>query len=257
MNARYLLMVVATLAGNSALLGAELINLGFDNPEFPPEIPPRIPGPPFESSFGEWVRPGWSSRPQSAVGYNYSQQFSGYASIVDSEFRDQHFGSNVRVPVVGEFSLMVWPLSRPVTGGVLEPYRLTQSGQIPSDAESLRFLYQGNDLRVYVGGIERAMHALPEILTGDPEVPLFQYFAIDVSPFAGQTVELKFEFRSFGYDDLGPFPKIPGEPNAQSHVLDDISFSPLPAVPEPSTWALLGLGAAALAWGRRKLRDES
>ena len=40
---------------------------------------------------------------------------------------------------------------------------------------------------------------------------------------------------------------FPGEPLAQMHVLDDLSFSPI-AVPEPSTYALFGLGLVALWW---------
>ncbi|MBN9693444.1 MAG: PEP-CTERM sorting domain-containing protein [Verrucomicrobia bacterium] len=35
-------------------------------------------------------------------------------------------------------------------------------------------------------------------------------------------------------------------------MFDDLSFSPLPVVPEPANWALLGLGGAALGWVTRR-----
>ncbi len=245
------------LTGGPCLAGA-FVNLGFDQTAIPPDFPIQIPGPPFSFLLGDWVRPGWQSRPQTSVGYNYSQNFAGWASIVDRDFRDTHFGKNAPAPVVGTFSLAVWPLSGPIGPGEYEPYKLTQTGDIPLDAQSLRFLYHGNDLRVFLADSERTLQPLPDVISGDPQIPLYHYFAVDVSPYAGQTVELRFEFRSQGYDDFRLIPpRLPGEPDAQSHVLDDLSFSPLPAVPEPSTWALLGLGVAALAWGSRKRRDES
>jgi hypothetical protein len=139
--------------------------------------------------------------------------------------------------------------------GEYEPYKLTQTGEVPADAQSLRFLYHGNDLRVFLGGDERTLQPLPDVISGDPLVPVYHYFAVDVSPYAGQEVELRFEFRSQGYDDFrGLPPRRPGEPDALSHVLDDLSFSPLPSIPEPSTWALLGVGGAGLGW--RALRGR-
>lgn len=232
---------------------AAFINLGFDTPEIPEWFPSQIPGPPFDRGPGEWIRPGWDSYHQSGVGYNFSQPFGGISSVLDADFRDSHFGANTRVPVVGNYSLGIWPLAQPVGPGVYSPFVLWQTGDIPSDASSLRFLYHGNDLQVSVGGEVRPLYALPDVPTGDPEIPVFHYYAVDVSPYAGQTVELRFQFRSRGYDDFSEVPRRPGEPDAQSHVLDDLSFSPLPAVPEPSTWALLGLGALSLALARRAL----
>lgn len=245
-----LLGAFAIVVAVEARAGA-FVNLGFDQLNWPNANPP-IPGPSIDLAPGEWIRPGWSSRPQSAVGYNYTQNFSGWASIVDRDFRDTHFGLNTPAPVVGNFSLAVWPLSIPVGPGEYDPYKLTQTGEVPGDAQSLRFLYHGNDLKVFLGGDERTLQPLPDVISGDPQIPLYHYFAVDVSPYAGQTVELRFEFRSEGYDDFrGLPPRLPGEPDAQSHILDDLSFSPLPAVPEPATWALLGLGTAALWWVTR------
>ena len=249
------MFLFVSMTGYSSSAGA-FVNLGFDQLNWPPDLPQLIPGTPFNFVRGELVRPGWNSTPQPGVGYNWTQNFAGWASIVDRDVRDTHFGKNAPAPVVGTFSLAVWPPSLQIGGGVYQPYTLKQTGDVPADAQSLRFLYHGNDLRVFLGGEERSLHALPDVQSGDPEVPVFHYFSVDVSPYAGQTVELRLEFRSQGYDDCCGLPRLPDQPDAQSHVIDDLSFSPLPAVPEPSTWALLGLGAAALAWGSRKRRDE-
>jgi hypothetical protein len=240
-----LLGAFAIVVAVEARAGA-FVNLGFDETAVPPDFPIQIPGPTISFLLGDWVRPGWQSRPQTSVGYNYPQNFAGWASIVDRDFRDTHFGLNTPAPVVGNFSLAVWPLSIPDGSGEYEPYKLTQTGDVPGDAQSLRFLYHGHDLKVFLGGDERTLQPLPDVISGDPGVPLYHYFAVDVSPYAGQTVELRFEFRSQGFDDFSGSPRLPGQPDAQSHILDDLSFSPLPAVPEPATWALLGLGTAAL-----------
>ncbi len=91
------------------------------------------------------------------------------------------------------------------------------------------------------------VHFTESLPSGDPEVGSLDYYVVDVGLFAGQATELRFEFRSFGNPPIDG-PPIPGLPDAKFHVLDDLSFSPLPAVPEPKTWALLGVGLGALFW---------
>ena len=186
--------------------------------------------------------PGWSG--PFAVGYNYTKPFEGETSLLDPDYVNTWQPANpAQAPVVGNFSLGIWP-------GL--PFFLAQTGDIPADAQSLRFLYHGNDLRVHLGGALATVHFLEDRASGDPDVPLFHYYAVDVSGFAGQTTLLQFEFRSFG-NYPGREPTVPGWPDAKMHVIDDLSFSPLPAVPEPSTWALLGVGLGALLWrGRRR-----
>src|SRR5207344_2131729 len=105
---------------------------------------------------------------------------------------------------------------------------------------------------VFVGGVLAPVHFLEGRPSGNPDVPAFNYYAVDVSALAGQTAELRFEFRSFGNYPDQDGPQIPGWPDAKMHVLDDLSFSPLPAVPEPATWALLGVGLSALSWWTRR-----
>ena len=162
-------------------------------------------------------------------------------------FRDGHFGLNAPTLLVGKFAVGVWPDGRPFT--------LTQTGDIPVDAQSLDFLYQGNDLRVFVGGSLEPVNFIGTRPTDNPAVPTAPYFAVDVSPFAGKTAELRFEFRSFGYDDFSGAPYIIGTPLAKSHVLDDLKSRALPtSVPEPGTYALFALGFAALAVHLRRPR---
>ncbi len=187
------------------------------------------------------MTPGWVLR--QPIGHNYTQPFEGNASILDHDYVNTWQPANpAQAPVVGNFSLGIWP-------GL--PFFLAQTGDIPADAQSLRFLYHGNDLRVHLGGALATVHFLEDRASGDPDVPLFHYYAVDVSGFAGQTTLLQFEFRSFG-NYPGREPTVPGWPDAKMHVIDDLTFSPLPAVPEPATWALLGVGLGALLWRRHQ-----
>lgn len=151
--------------------------------------------------------------------------------------------------MVGKFSLGIWPQSAPP--GLA--FQMSQTGDIPGDAQSLRFLYASpGDLKVYVVGADRLVHFTESLPSGDPGIASLDYHVVDVSPFAGQTVQLLFEFSSLGnYPNQEGRPYF-GFPDAKFHVLDDLSFSPLPAVPEPQTWALLGTGLGAAYWICRK-----
>ena len=91
--------------------------------------------------------------------------------------------------------------------------RISQRGTIPADAAGLRFFGSGY-VQMFVNGE----------LAGDSIFPV----PVDVSRWAGQEVNLEFS--------LGA---------GASSELDIFGFT---SVPEPSTWALLGLGAAALVW---------
>ena len=223
------------------VMAAPFQNLGFDSPNLV-----GLPLPPNNGTLSQFITPGWTTAPQTGAGWNLSQSFGNGASILDVNFRDTHFGLNAPAPVVGGFALGVWP----TTDGV-RPFTLSQSGSVPADAKSLQFLYQGDNLKVYVGGSLEPLHAIGTRLTDNPAAPSANYFAVDVTATAGRTAELRFEFRSYGFDDFSGAPRLFGQPNAQMHVLDDLKFSSASAVPEPSTYALFGLGAALLWYHRR------
>ena len=70
-------------------------------------------------------------------------------------------------------------------------------------------------------------------------------YEADVSAWAGKTTELRFTV-------------VPGNYPDASSTLADIEFSPLPisTIPEPSTWALLAMGLAALGWATRNSKQR-
>jgi hypothetical protein len=116
--------------------------------------------------------------------------------------------------------------------GPFTPVSIKQTGLVPADAQSIRF-----------SGI--AGFPLPSRFTVSldgqnlPWATLEQngsvgLFAADVSAFAGRVAELRFS-------------SAPDQP----FFLDAISFSPV-AVPEPSSWALMGAGLLCLAAFIRK-----
>ena len=105
----------------------------------------------------------------------------------------------------GGFSLTSYPNRQSVA--------VAQTGQIPSWARSMTFLVSGQNFDVSVGGQSR---------------PLINGDSVDVSAFAGQTVEIRFT----------AFPQPPPGLAINFVYLDDISFSPV-SVPEPATIGLL------------------
>ena len=87
-------------------------------------------------------------------------------------------------------------------------------------------------------------HLAEQRLTDDPFVPVHDYYAADISQFAGQEVTVRFEFFA---NELHPFPPWPGAVQA----LDDVYFS---SIPEPNTLSLFALGTGWLLVGQRNRR---
>ena len=115
--------------------------------------------------------------------------------------------------------------------------QFSQMGKIPEWAVTLEFMWTGRtfgfDSPLRINGEEIIAHEVPD--RGHD-------YTADMSLWAGRDVTLSFEF-----------------PVGNDGILDNIRFT----VPEPSMWALLGVGGAGLGWlvlrGRKpgKLRDES
>ena len=119
---------------------------------------------------------------------------------------------------------------------------LAQTGMVPAGSLSLQFMART---------IRAEGFHVPEtfiVSMNGQALPYYtlqsqggiRLYGVDVSAFAGQMADLRFT-----------------QPNGSelfdNFALDNISFSPL-AVPEPGTWALLGLGGALLGWGAWRRR---
>lgn len=221
---------------------SEFRNLSFDEAAF------DLSRPPLDAGLAERYLPNWQTS-TGLIGYNYTQPFGGLPSLISGNYRNTSQTANPsKLPVIGTLALGIWPATS--VGDF--PTTISQAGEIPIGSQSLRFLYHGDNLKVYVGGIERVVRFVEARPSGNPEIGDLRYYAVDVGLLAGQTAELKFEFRSFGNFpgmDGGP---IIGWPDAKFHVLDDLSFSPLPAVPEPQTWVLLAGGLGLAGWWSRQ-----
>ena len=113
--------------------------------------------------------------------------------------------------------------------GVLVAPALAQTGLIPSAARSIRFLGGAQD----VPFLSFASQSIPLSVLGSTST--YTIWGGDISSFAGQTGELRFQ---------------------GSRTFDNISFSDQP-IPEPSTFGLFGLGALVLGWRFAWRRKQS
>ncbi len=100
-----------------------------------------------------------------------------------------------------------------------------QTGQIPSWAASISFW--GNDQ-----GMQITFNGQPLDFSVSGSTANYNIYSADISAFAGQTGPLLFTV-----------------PPSYGGTLDNIQFSSSP-IPEPGTFALVGLGALLLGWRR-------
>jgi hypothetical protein len=221
-------------------------NLGFDAantnnlmPAFPPSPYPNVG---IGSGTTTDLLPGWqvfsgTNSVTQHVWVNLNPAGLGLCSLYNRLNSPLPAPFTERYPVEGLYSFGMFPWA--AIGEPYIPYTLSQAGEVPADAQWLRFLIFGsafelrlNDVLVpvtYEYGPERR----------NPNTRPATALA-DVSAFAGQTVELKFITLDTGGIDTF----ING--------IDSIVFVP---VPEPGTGALVGGGLCLLAlgsWAQRK-----
>lgn len=157
--------------------------------------------------------PGWSLRYddeiQSTIGVNIGPTVSRFGVALLAGRRNS-FG----IPVEGLYSLGLGNGAE--ENGTQLIWSLSQSGDVPPDAKSIRFGTSFNPLSIQIDGEELSTVFLESKLG-------FEIFGADISRFAGKTVNLEFHTRPLGFNE--------------AYVVDTISFSPV-AVPESRSFIL-------------------
>ena len=219
---RIALLVAGLLASGTALAG-DFLNLRFDLPDLSGPLTTTYPGGPLEGNTAQILQ-GWS------IQYGGEPLNSIYYAplglqVVSPVTLFENSTANQQSPL-GRYSLII-DGTRYILGTPPIPIptetRISQRGSIPADAAGL-WIFAAGTFQMSVNG-ERI---------DDPRLGTYADPVIDVSRWAGQTVDLEFRLE-------------PGN----SGRLDVLGFT---SVPEPSTWALLGLGAATLLWQCRGSR---
>jgi hypothetical protein len=214
--------VLAALCCGCVSLGGEFVNLGFDEPDlsqarlFRPESAPLEVGPllyaPVQDAFRGWTisypLDGWPYYGLVDVSLGGNKPFS----LMSSLYGTYELG-------VSMFAYYEEPRNS---------FSVSQRGLVPEGAGLLHLAYYTGwgmpDMQVQIDGVQQPLI-----------IPRRGKAYVDVSPFAGQEVELRFGFPPLAF-----------------YGLDIIGFEP---IPEPSTWAMVALGGGvmwfALRGGRR------
>jgi hypothetical protein len=212
-NLRFLACVL-TLCGSSG--AAPFVNLGFEE-----AIRPGTPGP----THGPAVEliPGWTltlgGELQQRIAFDDFGIGSPFASLISKTFLPE-------TVIEGNLMLFLRPGLSQTSPREVVHYHLFQTGEVPDNARSLRFQGVFRAMEVRVNGVPLQLY---------DESPEDRWYAADVSAFAGETVTIDFGTTAAGPSDLA------------THGLDDIGFSPKPAIPEPTSVSLL-VGGAAVLW---------
>jgi len=223
----------------SVVLSATCLASPFQNLNFDSANTNNLVGDPPLGQAGTTadLLPGWQLSAEnsgilSGIGFNYnSTGLGGYATLISPSFAGSY-------PVVGSYSFAMVPFQN--VQGAFVPQTLSQTGDLAADVRSIRFLSYGTPVSLTANGSLIDLNYSP--IAGQPGwnpfIPVFEAVG-DLSPFAGQTVELAFTALRT--------PNLPGD---VVNGLDEITLSTIP-VPEPATVAVFALGGIALVGLRR------
>jgi hypothetical protein len=218
------LIIGFLLVGGGRCYSQGITNLNFESAN----VSGYSPGPiPTVDAFPDWsAYYGSSSDPThsgslSTVFYDGLSLGGAVVSVEDSN-APSPYG-----PIGGNYSALLW--------GSIQNAETTasigQTGTIPSTAQSLV-------LWVGISEPEVSFDGQVLLLVDVSNAVNYTVYALDISPFAGQTGQLLFT-----------------APVQSETILDNIQFSTSP-IPEPSTLALCALGALSLVWRLRKKSSE-
>ncbi|MBM3883842.1 MAG: hypothetical protein FJ387_29755 [Verrucomicrobia bacterium] len=231
-------ILLGWLATLPLVSGGEFVNLSFEAAD-PELLVPHTWG------YGSRMVPGWLG--DATVGYNQGVYHFGVFMIID-EWGRARSPELADAPIVGNLAIGVVPNAHRLSdGGEPRPPVLQQRGLVPADARALLFVWKGERLRVLMDGAPLSVSFYERRPSGEERVPFHDYYAADVSAYAGQEATLRFEFRA---NEVHAFPDWPG----RVAVLDGLEFS---AIPEPAPRWLLLAGLWWLAWRCRRAQPWS
>lgn len=212
-----LVIVLLTAIAKHAPAQGSFGNLDFESASFVP-----VPGDPLKVQFGPAL-PGWT-------GYiNGEPQVAIYPNFVPLG-TPIPFISVLTPPSLGNVLQGSFTLAYGTSFNVPVAVAVAQTGLVPADSQSLRLLAGLFPPEVFMDG-----NYLPLVALESRPLQTTLY-GIDISAFAGRTVELRFQVKT------------------TIDYLDDIRFSDQP-IPEPGLFGLLAVGALLLG-GRFVCRHE-
>jgi hypothetical protein len=204
-----ILLLIAVVT-NFNCCAQEFENLTFNNPDLTGSLRPvdaTNPRTPFIGQTAQLL-PGWTVT-GNGIGMSEMLFLPG----------DGDFDRPILLQGVGHLGRQGYQLFLSTGLPILTEISLKQTGRVPADALGLTFSRTGN-LDFYVNNeIVYRADVSGELVSN-----------VDLSRYSGQVVDLEFRFSSF--------------PSASGRMLFDIDG--FTRVPEPSTYALCGLGALFL-----------
>jgi hypothetical protein len=213
LSMKRLLFLVGSLG--FGVLADDFINLTFDEPDLTGSLTPMFPTLPDGPFHGETTRllRGWTATVNGVPIERIS--YTTPRGAVGSE-EGLNFRSANPTPNGPGYYLFVYSARNPLG----PEFRLSQTGMIPADASRLDVDVHSEAVQFFINGQSRSAYSD------------FLYRGIDVSDWAGQvaTLEVVFPRGYGGYFDIAGFSRVP----------------------EPSTWALMGVGGLALGWALRR-----